>query len=156
MFYENKAFISNLAKWLDTSDQNAARAIESYKPQIPSMFKQHTGMLYRGMIIPSLPNKDFKIDEYTSWSKNRNISLGFLKDPKLRISKKTGISVLITKQILPSKIVLNIHSLAMFLGERQMINLGFDDLVVDSALHEDEVLISKDITIKPSDMKVIK
>lgn len=155
IFYENPDFIKNLDIWLDISDQNSAKWLSSINANIPQMFKSYSGTLYRGFIISEIPNKPFEIKTYTSWSKDKNMAMAFLKDSKYRISKKEGIPVLASKQITTSKQILDIHSLAIFLGVNRMIDLGIEDLAADSAMKEKEILINKGIKVLLKELTIV-
>lgn len=155
MFYADKQFIKHLDTWLDISDQKSAKWLDSYRSKIPSMFLSYSPKLYRGFILDRMPTGKIDIKDYTSWSKDKNIAIKFLNDPAFRVSKKQGVAVLASKSITTTKIVLNIHDLAMFLGTSGMIDLGIDDMAADSAMKEKEVLV-KPISLTPSELTLIK
>ena len=155
MFYENPAFIKKLDAWLDVSDQKDAASLDLMKGQFPVMFRTYSKPLYRGMVIKEDPKKGFTISGYTSWSKDKNIAIKFLNDPKYKFGTRTGTKVLLTKKFTTNDIILDIHALAWFLGENKLIELGIDDLAADSALKEQEVLITKNIKISPKEIEII-
>lgn len=155
MFYEDKQFIKHLDTWLDISDQKSAKWLDSYRGKIPPMFLSYSSKLYRGFILDRIPTGKIDIKDYTSWSKDKNTAIKFLNDPAFRVSRKQGVTVLASKSITSTKIVLNIHDLAMFLGTSGMIDLGIDDMSADSALKEKEVLV-KPISLMPTELTLIK
>jgi len=159
MFYEEQGFSTNLDKWLGLNKQDAAKALEKYK--IPPIFKNYTKNLYRGMVV----DQDFldnvkagklKFTNYSSWSKDKNLALKFVNDPKYKFTSTGTIKILVTKTFTSTNVVLDIDGLANFLGETGMIHIGIDDLSADSALKEQEVLIKPNVQIKTTDIKVIK
>ena len=159
MFYKDRDFIKSLDKWLGLNNQDAAKNLERAK--IPPMFKNYAKPLYRGMVVDqSFLDNDktgkLKFTNYSSWSKDKNLALKFVNDPKYKFTSTGTIKILVTKSFTAQSIVLDIDGLALFLGEDGMIRLGIDDLSADSALKEHEVLITKGIQIKTTDIKVLK
>lgn len=159
MFYEDPAFVKSLDKWLGLNNQDAAKALERAK--IPPMFKNYAKPLYRGMVVDQsfLDNAKagkLKFTNYSSWSKDKNLALKFVNDPKYKFTSTGTIKILVTKSFTAQSIVLDIDGLALFLGETGMIHIGIDDLSADSALKEQEVLIKPNVQIRMVDIKVIK
>lgn len=116
------------------------------------MLKQ-TNTLYRGVYVtPDFANsKTSRLNKSTSWSKNKNMAMNFIDNKKYSIRDSSNrIPILITKKISTNDIILDIDAFVNFYGKDKLIYMGFDDLAVDSALKEAEVLI-KPITISKSD-----
>lgn len=153
-------FIKNLDGWVDKNDQKFAEYLSRNKNGIPPMFTNYTHTLYRGMIV----NEDFlnsllkggaKFAAHTSWSKDMKMAKRFMNDPKYKTTKNVGTPVLIKKKIPQTSIIFDIHSFIMFMGESQLSMLGMDDLAIDSALNEQEILVKKGITIKQNEVEVL-
>lgn len=147
------AFWKALSKWLEHSDQNAASHIRGQRSTIPYPFRSYSKTLYRGTIISEEElEKGFTIKTFTSWSKDQKMAKNFITDSKFSITKNTGTKVLLSK-VFTSHVLLDIHSLALFYGTKQLLEFGVDDLAIDSALKEQEVLLDKNIKISQKDIK---
>ena len=155
-------FNKNLDGWLSHNDQKNSDFLNKNKNKIPPTFRQYSGKLYRGMAV----NADFIIQlekggvtfkTNSSWSKSDKVAKGFVNDPSFRIGKKTDteIKILITKKINPSLQILDIDAFVMFMGIPQLEMQGIDELALDSALKEKEVLISSGIKITSRDIKFL-
>lgn len=153
-------FISNLDGWVGKNEQRYADYIARNKIGIPPMFTTCTSPLYRGMVVDAefmnkLNNGGIVLKTHTSWSKDQKRAKAFVNDPKFRVATKNGISILIKKVIPAASIVMDIHGFVLFMGEDQLSMLGMDELSVDSALTEQEVLIKKGVKITTKDITVI-
>lgn len=156
----DKKYCTALNSWLEHSDQRAAEILFAKRHDIPQMFRTYTKTLYRGMVVDQqfldkLNKKPQTAPFYTSWSKDKKVSLGFLKDPAFKISTKSNIDTLLEKTFTTSDIVVDIHSLSLFLGMGPMADLGIDELAIDSSLKELEILIRKGITITKKDITIL-
>ena len=145
-----------LDDWLFKNEKKYAEAIKKKKAIIPDHFKKYTKELYRGMVVDAdflklVSERKMTFKDITSWSKSEKMALAFIKDKRYKISVKSGVNILITKKIPPSKIILDIHNLVMFTG-----GIGLDELSVDSAFKEQEILVDKGIKITEKDITVLK
>lgn len=152
----NEVWVKHLNKWLQYSDQTSAAYLKNNSSKIPPMFRMYNKQLYRGMFVDEKWLKAAELNQavikpFTSWSKDEKIARGFLNDPNLKISDKKGQKILIKKSISSNDIILDIHSLALFLGIKDFVKQGLDDLAGDSALKEQEVLVNKGIRIKKNE-----
>ncbi len=139
-------------KWLETSDSRYSTYLFNNSSKIPSILKQ-ANTLYRGVYVtPDFANsKTNRLNKSTSWSKNKNMAMNFINNKKYSIRDSSNrIPILITKKISTNDIILDIDAYVNFYGEDNLIYMGFDDLAIDSALKESEVLV-KPITISKSD-----
>ena len=153
-------FNKNLDGWLFKNDQKNAKFFIKNAQKIPPMFKSYNDFLYRGMSVDAeFMNllKDGKIvfANCTSWSKDIKIAKKFVNDPKYAISKKSGIKIIIKAKIPKTKQVLDIHSYVLFVGATALSAAGIDELSIDSAIKEQEVLIAPKLKIDPSWVQVI-
>lgn len=157
----NEDFIKNLDGWLFKNEQKHANWIAGKKSGIPAMFTKYDGVLYRGMTVDETFFKAVKegkmvFKAHSSWSKSEKRAKGFVDDPAFIVGNKSnGLKILIKKKIPASSIILDIHSLCMFMGEDQMTMLGLDEMSYDSASKEEEVLVSKGIKIVESDISLL-
>lgn len=155
-------FIKNLDDWLFKNDQKNAAWINTNKAKIPPTFQQYTKPLYRGMKVNSefmelVKDNKLTFKNFTSWSKSEKVAKGFVNDPKYSIAgSDSNIKILIKKTIPNSKMILDIHSLVMFMGVDQLEMLGLDALSGDSAMKEEEILIDKGIKISIKDVSFLK
>lgn len=150
-------FITALDDWLFKNEKKYAESIKKLSGPIPPLFKQYNKPLYRGMIVDeeflnSVNAEKMIFKDITSWTKDEKIAIGFIKDKKFITSKKSnGIKLLLTKTIPSSKIIFDIHNFVMFTAGE-----GLDELSVDSAYKEEEVLVDKGIKILPKEVKIVK
>lgn len=160
MFELGETWIKNLSLWLEHSDQAAATYLKNNSSKIPPMFRIYNKQLYRGMSVDEKWLKAAELNQavinrFTSWSKSETIAIGFLSDPSLKISDRKGHKILIKKTISSNDVIIDIHSLALFLGIKDFVSQGLDSLAADSALKEQEVLVNKGIRIKKNDFILI-
>lgn len=155
-------FNETLDRWLAWNEQKDADWLSRNKEKIPPNFRSHTGKLYRGMTV----NADFlqkvekgklTFDTHTSWSKDMNMAKKFATDERYMVgkAKEDSVKILISKVISTSKQIIDIHGYVLFMGTYQLEMVGFDELSLDSAMKEEEVLVQKGIKITKSDIKFI-
>lgn len=160
MFHESPEFIKHLDRWLDMSEQPDAKFLNSNKTKIPQMFRQYTKPLYRGLVLNQVELTKYQktgqltLPKHTSWSKDKKIAIKFVDDPQYKISAGGSIKLILTKSFTPANIILDINSLFLFYGQTKMIQLGIDDMSADSAMKEQEVLITSGIKIIPSETEL--
>lgn len=147
-FIETSEFIKHLDNWLLKSEQRDAQYLNLNSNKIPSIFKKRFS-LYRSVSLKIedvntlLKNKKLKIEKVTSWSKDKNIALRFTQDKnmKLRNFNEKRIDLLYNKMFSSNDIIIDIDSFVNFYGETKLLEMGIDDLNIDSAMKEKEVLI---------------
>lgn len=152
MFIESKEFVKNLNKWLETADQKYSQFLHVNSSKIPYLFKKQS-TLYRGANVDiDFLNKNVgNFSKPTSWSKNKNSSLKFLDEKSYFSGKPKNTSkILITKKITSNDIIIDIDAYVNFYGEDRLIYFGFDELAIDSAKKEAEVIV-KPIDIHRND-----
>lgn len=153
-------FIKNVDDWLFKNEQRNADYIASRSSGIPAIFKQYSKALYRGMLVDQtfleqLDKGGVTFRTHSSWSKSQDLAKKFASDDKYQLGTSKGsIRILVTKTISPSNILFDIHGYVSFMGQDQLIMLGMDDMSVDSALNEQEVLIKKGIKVTKSQVKM--
>jgi hypothetical protein len=153
-------FVKVLDGWLEKNDQKFASRIKSWSGQIPPQFKTCTTPLYRGMTVDesfmAAADKGVTFKTFTSWSIKPEVAKKFVNDPAYRLSNGGGtkIKILITKKLNASDIVFNIFNYVLFMGW-MLPSLGMDELSLDSATKEQEVLVNKGVVIKMPDIKII-
>lgn len=154
-------FIKRLDAWVFKNTQADAAWIAGKKSSgIPPYFRTFKEPLYRGMIVDPLFLESVNagkmvFKDYTSWTKDPSLAKKFAGDKKYSIAKKGTIPILIKKAVNPSDQILDIDSLIQFMGMQQMIMLGFDELALDSASKESEVLCEKGIKILAKDVSMM-
>ena len=148
MIFEDPQFVKTLDAWLANNDQKAAQALSLYKSRVPPMFSRYSGSLYRGMIVDQKFMTDAESGKlatptakFSSWSKDKTIATKFAKDSKYKTSSKSGIPILVTLKNPLNSVVMDINGICLFAGY-DMLQLGLDDLSLDSAIKEQEVLLS--------------
>lgn len=149
-------FIKVLDDWLFKNEKKFAESLKKQIGKVPQHFRQYTKPLYRGMIVePDFLNAvaagKLTFKDITSWTKSEKIALGFINDTKFKTTNKAGIKVMLTKKIPANKIILDIHNIVLFTG-----GIGLDELSIDSAFAEEEVLVDKGIKITKKDIMVVK
>lgn len=154
-------FVANLDNWLSKNELVYSRFLENYSAKIPSMLKNGK-KLYRGMEV----SKDFLNDvkkgtmvfkNPTSWSTDKKTAIKFASDSKFKLSnfsKKDSIKILLTKEIPTSKIILDIFMIVKTLKD-DLEDMGMDELSIDSALNEFEVLVKSNLKIEDKDISYI-
>lgn len=152
-------FKTNLDSWLFRNDQANAEFLAKNKSQIPQIFKNYSKTLYRGMTVDDEFLDKLKsgitLTNHTSWSKNVKLATAFVNDPKYKVGNKTGTRILIQKVIPLSYQILDIDAFFNFMGKPQLLMLGYDEMSINSAMKEQEVLIQKGMKIRLNDIKVI-
>lgn len=149
-------FISNLDGWLFDNSEKYGDFIFKNLSQVPPMFKSYSGILYRGMILDQETlenfNKGIKFDRHSSWSKNKNVSIKFMNDPKFKTGSKNGIPVLLQKKVTKSIPQFDIHQLTVMFSTDQLVMMGMDDLNAESAEKEYEVILKAGLKISPKEI----
>lgn len=153
-------FIKNLDGWVGKNEQRFADYIVRNRAGIPPMFQTVSGVLYRGMIVDGeflnkVNSGGLALNSHSSWTKDAKVAKQFINDPKYRIAAKNGTAILIKKKIAPTQIVIDIHNFIMFMGDSQLEMLGMDEMSIDSALKEQEVLVKKGVKIVTKDMTAL-
>lgn len=155
-------FNKNLNAWLEFNDQKASDFLFKNRNKIPPIFRSFSGKLYRGMSIPDylydeIMSKGLTFNSHTSWAKDMKVAKGFVNDPKYSIAKKgeNVVKILITKTISSNNQILDIDGFVNFMGVPQLEMQGYDELALDSASNEREVLIQKGIKITKTNVKII-
>ena len=154
-------FREKLDSWLLRSDQPSGDFLFRNKSKIPPVFQSYKSKLYRGMIvdqafIDKVNTAGLTFTTHTSWSKDMNIAKKFATDPKFSIaSKKDGIVVLLEKTITSTHQILDIDGFVSFMGLSQLSMMGYDEVNLDSAAKEKEILIAKGVKITKRDLKLL-
>ena len=153
--FKSKEYVEAVDKWIGTNVQKHAAFLASKKAQVPPILKP-AGKYYRGMYVP----EDFlnKLQSpsgvifplYTSWTMQRKSAEIFAKSAGP--AKKGFIGIIIEKSIPTSKVVVNLYTYVSML----QYDVELDDLSIDSALKEFEVLIDKNIKITMKDITFVK
>jgi hypothetical protein len=127
--------ISKLVEgWLEGSDcQSCAKGLFE-SPHIHRVFKKASGKLYRGIVLSGEFNPN--LENYSSWSKSKDVAISFLTDKKYKTHNKDGDMYIIT--INASDVdVIDLYSMGILCGGD-----GIDELAYDSLLKEKEVILS--------------
>lgn len=154
-------FNKNLDDWLFKNNQINAEFLRNNKGKIPLMFRQYNGTLYRGMTVDedfmnNVENNNIKFSNNTSWTKDKRIAEKFISDPAFRVgNKEAAFKIIISKRIPSSYQILDIEAFVLFMGVPQLSMQGIDDMSLDSAVKEKEVLISSGIKILKQEIKQI-
>lgn len=157
----SEEFGANLEGWLFANDQKYATWFYRNKQAFPLIFRKPPDKLYRGMIVDTSFFEEIDRTGYvtfkthTSWSKDKDTAIKFAKDKRFKLAKKDGIEILIEKKITPTSTLLDIESTVNFLGDSLLLTLGVDELSIDSAKKEFEVLVSKGVKIRQKDIKLL-
>jgi len=158
----NDDFIKNVEDFVFKNDKKYLLSIAKNKNKIPAMFK-NPNVLYRGMILDKkifdvLNNKEnFKLEDYSSWTLDKNMAVSFVNDKTKKISNKKGVKVIFKKRM-SKEIILDVFSYIMYLEMvGKLDEVGFDETTKDSALKEKEFICDKNIVLKYKDIdKIIK
>ncbi len=147
IFHESTEFVRNLDKFLFNSSTVSSAYLNSNKTKIPALFKSYTKTLCRGQFLSEkeyiqLLDGKFKLERVTSWTKDRKIAEKFLKDPQYIYQSRGKEKIILLKEFQITDIILDIDAYVSFYGEKRLVELGFDELNIDSALKEQEVLIA--------------
>lgn len=160
--YNTEKFIQNLDDWLFQNEQKYAEYLFKNRTKVPDTFRSYSKSLYRGMTVDSgfiktLYTSKMVFQNHTSWTKDKKIAEKFINDPKYKVFKGSGsgIKLLIELKIPKSKQILDIEGFVKFMGEDQLEMLGMDELSIDSAVNEKEVLIAKNIVIPKTSVKML-
>lgn len=153
-------FIKHLDAWLFKNTQPDANWIATKSAQIPAMFRTYTKPLYRGMLVDkeflediSKPGASIQFKNHSSWTKEESVATKFIKDEAFKTVKGSGqTGIIIRKMINTPSIVLDIHGFVMFMGASQLEMLGMDEMSIDSAMKEHEILIKKGVKITNKDI----
>ena len=153
-------FNKNLDNWLFKNDQKNAEWLLKNKDKIPTNFKSFSGTLYRGMIVDHefikiVESGKMKFLACTSWTKDIKIARQFAFNKKYSISKNAGINIILSKKITDNSQIIDIESFVLFMGIDQLEMMGFDEMNLDSAVKEQEVLISKNLKINKKDLMLL-
>lgn len=157
---QTEKFAKHLDAWLMSNKPIDGKYLSSAKNSVPQLFRNYTQTLYRGMTVDgdflekaNTTGVTFK--SQTSWSKEKKIAIGFVKDDRFRVSNKSGTQILISKKIPQAKQVLDVHSFVSFMGAYQLETLGYDEMNIDSAMKEFEVIVDKGIKITMKDIEFL-
>ncbi len=147
IFHESTEFVRNLDKFLFNASTVSSAYLNSNKTKIPALFRSYTRTLYRGHFFTDkefvqLSEGKFKFGRVTSWTKEKSIAEKFLKDPQFIYQSRGKEKVILLKSFQITDIIIDIDSYVQFYGEKRLIELGFDELNIDSAIKEQEVLIA--------------
>lgn len=90
---------------------------------------------------------------FTSWAKDEKVAIRFASDTGASGSKAQGtVRIIIKKKITVAKQDLDIDTFATYMGSKQLITMGMDDLSVDSAMTEKEILCAPGIKLSMKDI----
>lgn len=161
---QKEDFRDNLSNWLFRNNQEAAEYLFKNKEKIPSVFRNSKAKLYRGLavseeVIRLLEDNKFVTKKHTSWSKSESVAKKFVSDPAFQISNDKNdrlIKVILVKQILPKHQILDIDAFVSFMGISQLQILGYDEIDLESAIKEQEVLIAKELKVSRTEYKILK
>jgi hypothetical protein len=158
MFINTLEFSQMLEKWVEKNDQAAASKLNSNKAKFPPILRP-AGQYYRGMQVDSNFIEKLKVgvkfDKFSSWSFDPSLAKKFATDPAYRIgSSSKSIKILINKKFTSQQVVLNVYSVCA-MNSFVLLSHGFDEIAMDSAMKESEVLINKGVTITLKDVQFI-
>ena len=158
-FHESSEFIKNLDSYLFNPNASASSYLKTNKSRIPLVFRSCNKTLYRGVFLSDEERKlldvgKFRFDRVTSWTKDLSIAESFLRDAKYKIQNKKNVHVVLKKNFQVNDIIIDIDAYVQFYGEKKLLEMGFDDLNIDSAMKEKEVLVMP-IVIKRAEYKTI-
>lgn len=147
IFHESKDFVRNLDKFLFDANPTSSAYLNSNRSKVPVMFRNYSSTLYRGMFLSKkefedLTNGKFSLGRVTSWTKDKKIAEKFLNDPKFVFQNRNSDKVIFQKKFSQTHIILDIDAYVSFYGEKKLMELGFDEMNIDSAIKEKEVLIA--------------
>ena len=154
-------FKDKLDSWLLKSDQPSADFLFRNRSRIPPVFQSYKSKLYRGMVvdqafIDKVNTSGLIFTTHASWSKDMSLAKKFATDPKYSIaSKKDGILILLEKTFTSNQQILDIDAFVSFMGLSQLAMMGYDEINLDSAAKEKEVLVGKGIKITKRDLKLL-
>lgn len=155
-------FLQKLDNWLFKNTQEDAKWIASKKSAgIPPVFRSYNDWLYRGMFVDAgflldLEKGKVKLNTYTSWTKDERIAIKFAKDKTASGGMARGnVAIVLKKKIGTMDQVFDIDGFCLYMGADQLVMLGMDDLSVDSAIKEKEVLIESGLQINKTDVKYL-
>jgi len=158
-----ETFKKNLDDWLFKNNQINANFLHVNRYKIPTVFRSYTQKLFRGMYA----DDDFldKIEKagsttltkHTSWTKDERIARKFVEDESFSVRRlnKDKTKIILSKIIPSTNQILDIHSFVLYMGVNQLMMLGYDEINLDSATKEKEILVSKGIKITKNDFKVL-
>ena len=146
IFHESAEFIKQLDKYLFDASTTSANYLFSNKSRIPQILKSYNKPLYRGIFLNNddyelLISNKFDLKKTTSWTKEEKIATRFLNDPKLKFQNQKNKKIILIKTIHPSNIIIDIDKFISFYGENKLMELGIDELNIDSGMAEKEVLV---------------
>jgi hypothetical protein len=105
--------------------------------------------------LDSLKDNKMSFDSITSWTFDQNIAEKFTNDIRYKVGNAEGVRILIKKKIPSGKIIMNIYGYSLFFDKSQLLSMGYDDLVIESMMKEQEVLVSGGIKISEKEIKVL-
>ena len=155
-------FNKNLDDWLFKNEKKYAQYFAKNKAKIPPMFRSTTSTLYRGMVVDMdfmqalHDTGKFVFKEQTSWTKERKVAVDFVKSSKYKTTNKQGLAIIISKKIPASQQILDINAYVLFMGVAPLAMQGIDEMSLDSAVKEQEVLIDKGVGIVSKDVEILK
>lgn len=149
-------FRKKLGAWISVGDQSAPDFLYSNKQYIPQILRNYQGPLYRGMAVNEealsiIDSGMFAFKKHTSWSKDQNIAKKFIDDPAYSIYNKSTdkkIKIMIKTNPSLSYQIFDIDSFVNIMGIDQLILLGYDDIDMNSAFKEKEVIIRKGFALR--------
>jgi hypothetical protein len=155
-------FRDYLEDWLFKNDQRAADFLYLNKASIPSQFRNYTRKLYRGMtvgneFIENVSRGRYTFDKHTSWTKDINLAKKFANDPAFMINTvgDQKYQIVMSKVVSQKDMIIDIDGFVAFMGVKQLEVLGYDEMNIDSALKEKEVLVAKGVVVTRADYNII-
>lgn len=154
-------FCKKVSDWLEFGKQPEAEWLFKNRSKIPEMFRKYNKPLYRGMtvseeFVDSINSPSgLIIKNFASWTKNKNLAIKFATGSTGGVYRSGDIKILLKKSIPVSYQVIDIHSYVLFMGEKPLELLGVDELCLDSAFKEEEVLIAKNLRLMKSDVTIL-
>lgn len=156
-FIESKEFIGHLDSWLFKSNVKDSGWIYNNRNKIPSHFKVNNNFLYKGVFgIPEL--FDFRsgfvsLHGTISFSEDEDVARKFISDDAFKFRNSDGLRIIIKKKF--TSIVFDVYKYYLFYGEKKLLEMGFDEMNIDSMQKEKEVLVHN-VKIYSKDFKIIR
>lgn len=147
-------FKDQLNLWLLKSDQQSANFLYNNRSRIPPMFQSYNQKLYRGLTVTEdflteIDKTGTRISDHSSWSKDLSVAKKFATDKKFMMTtSQNPIPIIMERVFRPNELIFDLDAFILFMGIKQLTLLGYDEINLDSAIKEKEVLVTKGIRIQ--------
>lgn len=156
-FIETKEFIDHLNSWLFKSNTKDASWIYANRNKIPVHFRRNSNYLYKGLIgnseLFTFKTGFVRLNGTISFSEDENIAKQFATNSKFNFRDKSGVKIIIKKKF--SNVVFDVYKYFLFNGDDRLLEMGFDDMNIDSMKKEKEILVN-DVKVYSKDFYIIK